>query len=111
VNHPLFDRFLVRKDTQPVLLKSPSGWEWFASAAAEADTETIPLDPSAIDIAGRFARCFGDDDGRAVLDHLQTITLRRVLAPTASDHELRHLEGQRHLVAYVSALVARGLRG
>lgn len=93
-----------------MLLKAPHGWEWFA-ATAEPKIEPDPLEAASNDLAARFGRCFADADGRAVLDHLQTISLRRVLAPTASDHELRHLEGQRHLVAYISALVARGQRG
>lgn len=91
-------------------IKAPHGWDWF-SGITEPAAEPDLLDPARIDLAGQFARCFTNGDGQAVLDHLQAITLRRVLTPAATDHELRHLEGQRHLVTYVSALVARGLRG
>lgn len=88
----------------------PAGWEWF-SGIAEGDGETPPEDGFGPELAVRFARCFSTEDGRAVLDHLKAITLHRVLTPAATDPELRHLEGQRHLIAYVCALVARGLRG
>lgn len=91
-------------------VRAPHGWDWF-SGPTEANAEPNVLDPSRIDLAGQFARCFSGADGQAVLDHLQGITLRRVLTPSATDHELRHLEGQRHLVTYVLALIARGLRG
>jgi hypothetical protein len=43
-----------------------------------------------------------------VLDHLKRVILERRLPPNASDAELRHLEGQRHAVAYILAMVERG---
>lgn len=40
---------------------------------------------------------------------LRKLTLERSLGPGASDALLRHLEGQRHLFAYITALVAQGV--
>ena len=83
---------------------TPSGWAWFeaydASAAGGApdDRELCPA----------FARCFAGADGQMVLDHLKRGVLERRLPPHASDAELRHLEGQRHAVAYILAMVKRG---
>lgn len=63
------------------------------------------------DLALAFARCFLGGDGERVLAHLRRITIDRRTAPDASDAELRHLEGQRHLVAYIAQLAARGQFG
>lgn len=90
-------------------LRAPDGWEWF-TIPATPEGEPVSVDAASGDLAAKFARCFTETDGQAVLHHLQALTLRRVLTPSASDHELRHLEGQRQLVAYISALVTRGLR-
>ena len=38
--------------------------------------------------------------------HLKRLTLRRWLGPDASADELRHLEGQRHLVSLILALAS-----
>jgi hypothetical protein len=43
-----------------------------------------------------------------VLEHLRRTVLERRLAPSASDAELRHLEGQRCAVAHIVAMVERG---
>lgn len=60
------------------------------------------------DLAAAYARCFADADGRRVLEHLNSLTLRRALGPEAPESMLRHLEGQRALVATILGLVARG---
>jgi len=60
------------------------------------------------DLAGAFARCFRGPDGDRVIDHLRRTTQGRVLGPAASDRLLRHLEGQRQLVARILALIERG---
>ncbi|WP_448192714.1 Bbp19 family protein [Azospirillum sp. sgz301742] len=75
-----------------------NGWAWFADPAA----------PSSEDPAPSFARCFGGADGARVLGVLRAMTVERTLGPDASDAALRHLEGQRQLVATILALVARG---
>jgi hypothetical protein len=63
------------------------------------------------DLTAAFARCFRGGDGDQVLAHLRRITIERRPAPDCSDAELRHLEGQRHLAAYIAQLVARGQVG
>lgn len=63
------------------------------------------------DLSAAFARCFRGSDGDRVLAHLRRITIERRPAPDCSEAELRHLEGQRHLAAYILQLVARGQFG
>jgi hypothetical protein len=81
-----------------------AGWQWF-EATESRDLQASQEDGS---ITTAFARCFASPDGRRVLEHLRRLTLERTLGPGASDALLRHLEGQRQLVAYVLALVAHG---
>ena len=50
------------------------------------------------EIREAFVKCFAGREGMIVLSHLKRLTLRRWLGPDASVDELRHLEGQRHLV-------------
>ena len=56
------------------------------------------------EIRTAYARCFQTREGRIVLSHLRRITLERYLGPDSSSEELRHMEGQRHLVSAVLAL-------
>jgi hypothetical protein len=81
----------------------PSGWAWFAHDARPAERS-----PDEIELCRAFGRCFAGADGRVVLEHLRRTVLERRLPPTASDAELRHLEGQRHAVAHIVAMVERG---
>lgn len=81
---------------------APSGWEWFAAG------EPAPAAGEELELCRAFARCFASGAGRSVLDHLRRTVLERRLAPSASDAELRHLEGQRCAVAYILAMVERG---
>ncbi|PWC56033.1 hypothetical protein TSO221_02995 [Azospirillum sp. TSO22-1] len=60
------------------------------------------------DPAPSFARCFAGPDGARVVAALRAMTVERTLGPDASDAALRHLEGQRALVATILALAARG---
>jgi hypothetical protein len=78
------------------------GWAWF-----EAHGGT-PLDPTEIDLCSAFARCFAGSDGSLVMGHLKRAILDRRLPPSASDAELRHLEGQRSAIAHLLAMVERG---
>lgn len=79
-----------------------NGWAWFdRGQAPEADRA----------LALAAARCFRGGDGEAVLAHLRAVTLERALGPGATDAQLRHLEGQRQLVAHVLRLVERGRDG
>ncbi len=77
-----------------------AGWGWFDGAAAPPGH---PDDPSP-----SFARCFAGPDGQRVLATLRAMTLDRALGPDAPEAALRHLEGQRQLVAVILALTARG---
>ena len=94
---------MVRDD-----LGQDGGWDWFKSAAPLADGETEQADKS---LAFAAARCFRGSDGEKVLSYLRAITLERALGPGASDTLLRHLEGQRQLVAHITLLVERGRKG
>jgi len=73
-------------------------WPW----SIETDT------PATDDPAPSFARCFAGPDGARVLGVLRAMTVERTLGPDATDAALRHLEGQRALVATILALAARG---
>jgi hypothetical protein len=90
-----------------------NGWRWF-EAPSPAEGPNSRLDgngsepPPNLELARAFARCFGSPEGETALRHLTDMTLRRALGPDAADARLRHLEGQRQLVAYMHALVARG---
>jgi hypothetical protein len=83
-----------------------NGWRWFAAPPAAERAE-----PPDSELARAFARCFGSPEGEAALRHLADMTLRRALGPDAADSHLRHLEGQRQLVTYIHALIARGRAG
>lgn len=56
------------------------------------------------EIRQAFVRCFITREGKIVLSFLRKITIERYLGPNASDTELRHLEGQRHLVKHIENL-------
>ena len=79
----------------------PAGWAWL-DAAAEADN------PAKADLYRAAAACLGSADGRLLARHLRRVFLDRRLPPTASDAELRHLEGQRAAVAHLFRLAERG---
>jgi hypothetical protein len=79
-----------------------TGWSWF-----EAESAAIG-DASEPELCRACARCFAGPDGRAVIAYLTRSVLDRRLPPTASDAELRHLEGQRYAVAGLLAMIGRG---
>jgi 3-oxoacyl-[acyl-carrier-protein] synthase III len=81
---------------------SSEGWHALAEVPAAAE----PID----DVARAFAHCFRGGAGAVVLEHLRRVFLDRRLGPSATDAELRHVEGQRSVVAYVLALIERGRR-
>lgn len=84
-----------------------AGWSWFESDSADVPPEKKEEhDP--IETARAFARTFQSADGQTVLHHLTALTLGRHLGPNASDAMLRYLEGQRQLVAYLTAMIERG---
>lgn len=82
----------------------PNGGPIAGPAAASDPASGADLDRS-------YARCFGSPDGARVLADLERSTLGRVLGPAADEATLRHLEGQRAVVARIRALVARGRAG
>jgi hypothetical protein len=84
-------------------MREPEGWAWL-----EADG---PGEGDEGELARAFARCFAGSEGALALDHLRRVFLDRRLPPTASDAELRHLEGQRSVVAHIVALAERGRLG
>lgn len=86
------------------------GWSWFSEPGQPDSTAIRPGQVDA-DLVRAFARCFRERDGERVLEHLRALTLERTLGPGSGDVHLRHLEGQRQLVAYILALVDRGRRG
>ena len=78
----------------------PQGWDWLESDGAR-------LDPPA-ELSRCAAACFGSPSGRLVLRHLQRLFADRRLPPSATDAELRHVEGQRSVVSHLLQLLERG---
>ncbi|MFP4125390.1 MAG: hypothetical protein ACLFU0_01925 [Alphaproteobacteria bacterium] len=66
-------------------------------------------EPAALLACARAA--LGGDAGAYLLRHLERRYLGHALAPSASEAELRHLEGQRSVVLYLHHLVATARRG
>ena len=79
-----------------------AGWSWFDAGARPTD-DTLELD-----LCRAFARCFAGQDGQRVMAHLARTNHERRLPPSASDAELRHLEGQRCAIANIVAMIERG---
>ena len=52
--------------------------------------------------------CLATPNGRLLFRHLRRLFLDRRLPPTARDAELRHVEGQRSVVAHLLQLMERG---
>lgn len=68
-------------------------------------------DPAGDDVVAlerAFASCFRGPDGALVARHLRRVFLDRRLAPSATDAELRHTEGQRSLAAHILAMIEKG---
>lgn len=78
-----------------------AGWAWLEAATADGD-EPPP------DLCRAAAACLGSADGRLLTRHLRRLFLDRRMPPSASDAELRHLEGQRSAVAHLLLLAERG---
>jgi hypothetical protein len=79
-----------------------SGWQWFETPLATTDKG------GTAEIEKKFARCFSGPDGDSVRAHLRAMTIDRAMGPDAADSAVRHLEGQRHLVVQITALITRG---
>lgn len=72
------------------------GWAWFA-----AEASAPPQDDQ---LAHAAAACFSGRHGAIVAQHLRSHFLDRRVPPSASDAELRHVEGQRSAIAYLLRL-------
>ena len=90
-----------------------SGWSWFDWT----EDRTVGGMPSRVRLPDEkrvlkaFARALSGEDGQIVADYLRALTFERHLGPQVTDAYLRHLEGQRHLVAHILSLAERGQRG
>lgn len=89
-------------------MNDQAGWDWLEAPASTGSDHGVE---HGADPAPSFARCFAGSDGARVLAVLRAMTLDRALGPDAPEAVLRHLEGQRQLVATILALVARGRAG
>jgi len=87
---------------------SVDGWTWFDSLrrGSAADAE----EPWST-VAAIAARCFRGQDGVRLLVHLRQLTVERSVAPDICEAQLRHLEGQRHLVRYLETMIKIGAAG
>ena len=56
------------------------------------------------------AATFKEAQAQKFLNYLKSITLNNTLGPGASNEELRHLEGQRNLVAIIERRIEHGRR-
>jgi hypothetical protein len=83
----------------PMAERQP-GWSWF-------DQPELTTEPES-ELGAVFLACFAGRAGEQVLDHLERMFLSRRVSPSASDAELRHVEGQRSVIAYIHALIERG---
>ena len=52
-------------------------------------------------ISHDIAHCFSTENGKAVLKYLKSITIEAVSGANITDNELRHLEGQRFIIALI----------
>ena len=55
-----------------------------------------------------FARVFSTEEGERVFEHLWRMTLDQATGPHVTDAHLRHLEGQRFIVKYISHQIEKG---
>ncbi|MEK0081726.1 hypothetical protein [Benzoatithermus flavus] len=81
-----------------------SGWAWL-----DAPAQGAPDLPE--EACRSAAACLGSAHGQVLLRHLRLLFLDRRVPPTASDAELRHVEGQRSVVSHLLQLLERGQAG
>ncbi len=84
--------------------KHEDDWLWSNTKVAPNDVAVDRLG-----LAKAFSRCFSGVDGELVMNHLRGLTLDRALGAQVDPQALRHLEGQRQLVLYITTLIDRGL--
>jgi hypothetical protein len=80
---------------------------------SEPDPHAAPTAASseAVELLACARAALGGDAGAHLLRHLERRYLGHALSPSASDAELRHLEGQRSVVLYLHHLIATARRG
>jgi hypothetical protein len=61
-------------------------------------------------ISQNVAEVFSTPTGQAVLQYLKSITIQLVHGPSVSTESLRHLEGQRFIVALIDQRIAHAHR-
>jgi len=62
------------------------------------------------EISRNVAEIFESPTGKEVLRYLRSITIEMVNGPNVTTEELRHLEGQRYIVALIEQRIAHGHR-
>jgi hypothetical protein len=72
------------------------GWSWFMAEPAAAFAED--------EFAKAVQACFAGRNGDVVIEHLRQTFIERRVPPSASDAELRHVEGQRAAIAFLIRL-------
>ncbi len=76
-------------------------YDLFESKDFKKDLELMPI---------YFVKTFNTESGRKVLEYLISITQNRYLSSNSSDFELRFLEGQRYLVAFIKNMIKKGMK-
>lgn len=76
-----------------------------------ADDSGMTMPPAPSQAAADAHAVASTPSGQRLLAHLRARTTDRGLAPTATEAELRHLEGQRDLFRYIQRLITQAERG
>ena len=63
-----------------------------------------------VEISKNVVQVFSTPTGQEVLKYLRSVTIELVNGPNISTEELRHLEGQRYLVAMIEQRIAHAHR-
>ena len=63
-----------------------------------------------VEISKNIAHIFNSPTGKAVLQHLRSVTIEMVNGPNVSTEELRHIEGQRYIVGLLEQRISHAHR-
>ena len=63
-----------------------------------------------IQISLNIAQIFSSPTGKEVLKYLRSITIEMVNGPNVTTEELRHLEGQRYIIALIERRIGHAHR-
>jgi hypothetical protein len=80
----------------------------FADIAKDIDHTSRISRTEQKDIERSFARLFSTEEGKKVLAWLQVMTFHRTGGANQTDEQLRHMEGQRSLMASILRMIDRG---